>query len=118
MPNYPGWGFFKFNPWRAKFDQLIMRHIEVPFSGERSNNSNLVQAGLIDEWKWLTWQRMKKEAIARGDVIKHKDSPAIEAIKFEAIQSPLLLIGLCFSISSLVFLVELIYPKSTSKRLK
>ena len=34
MPNYPGWGFFKFNPWRAKFDQLIMRHIEVTFSGE------------------------------------------------------------------------------------
>ena len=29
MPNYPGWGFFKFNPWRAKFDELIRRHIEV-----------------------------------------------------------------------------------------
>ena len=29
MPNYPGWGFFKFNPWRAKFDEWIMRHREV-----------------------------------------------------------------------------------------
>ena len=29
MPNYPGWGFFKFNPWRAKFDTLIRQHLEV-----------------------------------------------------------------------------------------
>ena len=27
MPNYPGWGFFKFNPWRAKagtFDFIVL----------------------------------------------------------------------------------------------
>ena len=29
MPNYAGWGFFKFNPWRAKFDEQIRKHIEV-----------------------------------------------------------------------------------------
>ena len=40
MPNYPGWGFHKFNPWRERFDQLIHRAIE---------------AGLINFWKqvWL-----------------------------------------------------------------
>ena len=29
MPNFPGWAFHKFNPWRAEFDILIQRHIEV-----------------------------------------------------------------------------------------
>merc|ERR1719394_1603902 len=29
MPNYAGWGFFKFNPWRAKFDEQIRKHIEI-----------------------------------------------------------------------------------------
>ena len=71
---------------------------------------------MIDEWKWQTWQRMKKEAIARGDVIEHVETPAIEAIKFEAIQSPLLLIGLCFTISGLIFLGELLYPKRKTKQ--
>ena len=110
MPNYPGWGFFKFNPWRAKFDELIRRHIEVSYLLVTTSHAP-AQVGLIDEWKWQTWQRMKKEAIDRGDVIDHEDKPAIEAIKFEAIQSPLLLIGLCFSISGLVFLGELLFPK-------
>ena len=117
MPNYPGWGFFKFNPWRAKFDEQIMRHIEVRKLDVYYFNF-FSQAGLIDEWKWLTWQRMKKEAIARGDVIKHEDVPPVEALKFEAIQSPLLLIGLCFSISGIVFLVELILPKFKTQQIK
>jgi hypothetical protein len=29
LPNYPGWFFHKFNPWRPAFDTLIQRHIEV-----------------------------------------------------------------------------------------
>ena len=66
----------------------------------------------------MTQQRMKREAIARGDVIKHKEPPAVEAIKFEAIQSPLLLIGLCFSIAGLIFIIELIYPKITNRRIE
>jgi hypothetical protein len=28
MPNYPGWFFPKFNPWRSTFDTFIQRHIE------------------------------------------------------------------------------------------
>ena len=76
------------------------------------------QAGLIEEWKWVTQQRMKREAIARGDVIKHKDPPAVEPIKFEAFQSPLLLIGLCFSIAGLTFVIELIYPRITNRTIK
>ena len=32
MPNYAGWGFFKFNPWRAKFDEQIRKHIEVSYT--------------------------------------------------------------------------------------
>ena len=36
MPNFPGWGFHRFNPWRQRFDEVIQRVIE---------------AGLIDFWK-------------------------------------------------------------------
>ena len=49
MPNYPGWGFFKFNPWRAKFDEWIMRHREVrekQFNGvkfiKKLNDPNII----------------------------------------------------------------------------
>ena len=46
MPNYPGWGFHRFNPWRERFDVVIQ---------------NVLQAGLVDYWKQKTWIRMKEE---------------------------------------------------------
>ena len=46
MPNYPGWGFHRFNPWRERFDVVIQ---------------NVLQAGLVDHWKQKTWIRMKEE---------------------------------------------------------
>ena len=46
MANYPGWGFYRFNPWRERFDEVIQ---------------NVLQAGLIDHWKQNTWVRMKVE---------------------------------------------------------
>ena len=36
MPNFPGWGFHKFNPWRERFDDVILRALE---------------AGLVNFWK-------------------------------------------------------------------
>ena len=87
MPNYPGWGFFKFNPWRPKFDQLI-RHravnepsrtfVEKAFNKEKDRHCKIrggsltalirqhIEAGLVDEWKWRTWRRMKDSAVKRS----------------------------------------------------
>jgi hypothetical protein len=48
MPNYPGWGFHKFNPWRERFDQVIRWTLE---------------AGLVEHWKQRTWVRMKQESV-------------------------------------------------------
>ena len=42
MPNYPGWGFFKFNPWRATFDTLIRQHLEVSLGCPRLHNSDFI----------------------------------------------------------------------------
>lgn len=51
MPNYPGWGFHSFNPWRPRFDFVIQM---------------CLQAGLIDHWKDVTWRRMKRTSLEMG----------------------------------------------------
>jgi hypothetical protein len=48
MPNYPGWGFHKFNPWRERFDQVIRWTLE---------------AGLVEHWKQRTQVRLKQESV-------------------------------------------------------
>ena len=128
MPNYPGWGFFKFNPWRPKFDQLI-RHravnepsqcVERDFNKEKERHCKIrggsltalirqhIEAGLVDEWKWRTWRRMKEEAIARGDVLQHEEASAVAALTLADITSPLLFMGLCFGLATLMLISELV----------
>ena len=65
-----------------------------------------IEAGLIGEWKWKTWLRMKEEAIARGDVLDHKEKPNVAPLTFEDIQSPLLLMGFSFALTAIVFVLE------------
>jgi len=104
MPNFPGWAFHKFNPWRKKFDEIIQRHIE---------------AGLIDEWKWRTWVRYKKGKVEAGDVIDYKETPAISALTLDDMQSAYFLL-IFFGIFSLIaFVVEnLIKLKNKRKKKK
>lgn len=92
MPNFPGWGFYKFNPWRAKFDHLIEKHIE---------------AGLIEEWKWRTWVRQKEEALARGDKIDYKEIPAIAPLSLDDMQSAFWVVALFSVMAILAFGTEI-----------
>jgi hypothetical protein len=48
MPNFPGWGFYKFNPWRAKFDHLIEKHIEVDIEQYLSVPKRKFVSGWVD----------------------------------------------------------------------
>ena len=66
-----------------------------------------LKAGLIDEWKWKTWLRMKEEAHARGDVLEFEHKAAVLPLSFEDIQSPMLLLGFTFALTFLLFLAEL-----------
>merc|ERR1712113_1332178 len=77
MPNFPGWAFHKFNPWREKFDEYIQWHIE---------------AGLIDEWKWRTWVRQKVETIESGDTVDYREKPVISPLTMDDMQSAFLLL--------------------------
>ena len=69
-----------------------------------------IEAGLIGEWKWKTWVRMKEEALARGYVIDHKEKPNVAPLTFEDIQSPLLLLGFSFALTTIVFVMECLGP--------
>ena len=81
MPNFPGWAFFKFNPWRARFDEEIRRHME---------------AGLVDLWKWRVWVHQKEDALIKvttqlvtlhqGTNIAFEEPPAITALTLDDIQ--------------------------------
>lgn len=106
MPNFPGWGFFKFNPWRGKFDRLIERHME---------------AGLIEEWKWRTWVRQKEEALARGDQIDYVEIPVIASLTLDDMQSAFWVVLLFTVLAFLTFGVEIltriIYTPKLSKLL-
>ena len=66
-----------------------------------------IQAGLIDEWKWKTWLRMKEEAHAKGDVLDIQEDPAVAPLSFDEIQSPMLLVGFSFALCALVFVLEI-----------
>ena len=67
-----------------------------------------IEAGLIEEWKWKTWLRMKAEAVARGDVLDYKEKPNVAPLTFEDIQSPMLLMGFSFGLTAVVFILELL----------
>ena len=49
---------------------------------------------------------MKSEAYARGDVLVHKETPAIVPLSFADVQSPMLLMGFIFALSAIVFFME------------
>ena len=49
---------------------------------------------------------MKEEAIARGDVLDHKEKPNVAPLTFEDIQSPLLLLGFSFALTTILFVLE------------
>ena len=42
MPNYPGWGFYSFNPWRPRFDEVIQMAIEGGLVDRYSHNKCLI----------------------------------------------------------------------------
>ena len=49
---------------------------------------------------------MKTEAYARGDVLDHKEVPAVAPLSFADVQSPMLLMGFIFALSAIVFFME------------
>merc|ERR1712212_1299951 len=91
MPNYAGWGFFKFNPWRAQFDRLIQWH---------------KQAGLIDEWKWRTW--VKKKALARNSSLHYEETAFIAPLSMDDMQSAFVVHGFMLAIALITLMAELV----------
>ncbi len=88
MPNYPGWGFYKFNPWRERFDEVIQR---------------MLQAGLIDLWKKRTWERMKER---EKFPIQLETKSATEPLVLDDLQGAFYLSWLMLGASVMAFIVE------------
>lgn len=99
MPNFPGWAFFKFNPWRATFDKEIQKHLE---------------AGLVDLWKWRVWVKQKEEALLKGTNIAFDEPDATAPLTLDDVQSALALIILGVLVSHIIFAMELFTKKFTA----
>ena len=87
MPNYPGWAFYKFNPWRKRFDQVLRRMIE---------------AGLVDHYKFKVWQRMKKEFLESDEEkLIFEERPIASPLSIDDLQGLFYLSGLMLCLSFL-----------------
>ena len=98
MPNYPGWGFYKINPWRERFDYVIRKCIE---------------AGLIDRWKFNTWVQMKEvhESENPDQQVVFTDDSKISALSLDDLQGLFYLGALALGFCTLVFITEFVVGK-------
>ena len=99
-----GWAFYKFNPWRKRFDKIIRMQLE---------------AGLVDHYKFNTWIRMKEEFLASDEEKIVFEQPKIaEAMSMDDLQGLFYLGGLMLAAASLIFLGEICVglPKKSRER--
>ena len=89
---FKGWGFYSFNPWRQRFDDVIQYAL---------------QGGLVNHWKYTTWVRMKQDSLDKGiDPIKLDEVPVISALTLDNLQGVFYLCGLLYGFALLVFGLE------------
>ena len=88
-----GWAFYKFNPWKARFNQVLRR---------------MLQAGLVDHYKFETWQRMKKEYMESDEPkLEFKERPIASGLSLDDMQGVFYLAGLILAAGLLSLLMEL-----------
>ena len=75
-----GWAFYKFNPWRKRFDKILRMQIE---------------AGLVEHYKFKTWERMRKEFLESDEErIEFTERPIASAMNMDDLQGVFYLSGL------------------------
>ena len=75
-----GWAFYKFNPWRKRFDKILRMQIE---------------AGLVEHYKSKTWERMRKEFLESDEErITFIERPIASAMSMDDLQGVFYLSGL------------------------
>lgn len=92
MPNYPGWAFYKFNPWKKRFNQVLRR---------------IIEAGLVEHYKYDTWLRMKKEYIESDEAkIEIIERPLASGLTLDDLQGVFYLAGLMICVGFVAFSFE------------
>ena len=93
MPNYPGWAFYKVNPWRKRFDQVIRRVLE---------------GGFIDHWKYSTWVQMKEKRSPEDELV-FEDRSKLTSLSLDDLQGVFYLGALALGFTVTVFVAERIF---------
>ena len=89
-PNYAGWAFHSFNPWKKKFDEILQQTIE---------------SGIIDHFKLKALFRMKQLA-SKEEASRHLERNANSALTLEDTQGIFYLALLVLVIAFLGFFFE------------
>lgn len=91
--NYLIWGFYKFSPWKYRFDRIIRRCQE---------------GGLVNHWIQQTFERMRLEA---DKIIDFDDREELPPIALNDVQIVFFLQATLLSLSLVIFMYEMLQKK-------
>ena len=92
MPNYPGWAFYKWNPYRNRFNQVLRK---------------LLEAGLVQHYKLETWYGMRKEYLESDEEkTEYFIRPTISPMNMDDLQGSFYIGGMILALSLVTFMLE------------